>query len=125
MKTNTNKIQKSGLLIRPEQSGTRIDFEKRRANRSLNTDALLSVLHRDAPRFFKRAEVVGKWVWIQFDRKQPGKVTAVLSQLGFHWNRTRQTWQHPCGLFRDGSTRKDPRAKYGSYFANQGSTSHE
>jgi len=61
--------------------------------------------------------VVGKWVWIQFDGKQPVTVTAVLSELGFHWNNKRQSWQHPCGLFRDQSVRFDPRRKYGSYFA--------
>jgi hypothetical protein len=40
-----------------------------------------------------------------------------LSELGFHWNNKRQSWQHPCGLFRDQSVTFDPRKKYGSYFA--------
>jgi hypothetical protein len=38
-----------------------------------------------------------------------------LAELGFHWNNTRQAWQHPCGQFSTGS-RQDPRQKYQSYF---------
>lgn len=121
MKTNTHT--KSGLQSRPEQLNTgkidlaRINFARRRVNRSLDTDTLLVVLRGSAPRFFELAEVVGKWVWIQFADKQPVEVTRVLAELGFHWNRTRQTWQHPCGLHRNIAATYDPRRRYGSYFA--------
>jgi len=98
-------------------SRARIDFIRRNANRALNTEKLLALLRSEAPRIFEIAEVVGKWVWIQFDGKQPVTVTAVLSELGFHWNSKRQSWQHPCGIFRDQSAPIDPRKKYGSYFA--------
>jgi hypothetical protein len=103
----------------PNKSGQRpkINFARRLANRGLTTEKLLALLRRETPKFFELAEVVGKWVWIQFDGKQPPTVTAVLSELGFHWNKNRQTWQHPCGLFRDRSVSFDPRQKYGSYFA--------
>ena len=86
-------------------------------NRSLNTESLLLVLRNRAPRFFELAEVVGKWVWIQFADKQPVEVTRALAEFGFHWNRTRQVWQHPCGLRRDVAANYDPRKRYGSYFA--------
>jgi len=105
-----------------QQSSTRtggrapINWARRNANQVLTTDRLLALLRREAPQFFEVAEVVGKWVWIQFDRKQPATVTAVLSELGFHWNDKRQSWQHPCGLFRDQRAPFDPRQKYGSYF---------
>jgi hypothetical protein len=33
---------------------------------------------------------------------------------GFHWNRERQAWQHPCGQFRL-SSNNDPHEKYSSY----------
>src|SRR5271154_2074066 len=101
---------------RPDKRA-KIDIARRQANRALNTDKLLALLRTEAPNFYAIAEIVGKWVWIQFDQKQPGTVTAVLSELGFHWNNKRQSWQHPCGLFRDQSVRFDPRRKYGSYFA--------
>jgi hypothetical protein len=122
MKTNTNKRQnhKSGLLSRPEQWSTeirpKIDFALRRANRALATEKLLALLRSETPRFFESAEVVGKWVWIQFSEKQPSDVTRVLGELGFHWNNTRQTWQHPCGTIRIEAANYDPRKRYGSYF---------
>ena len=94
----------------------KINTARRQANRALNTDKLLSLLRREAPKFFELAEVVGKWVWIQFDGKQPVTVTAVLSELGFHWNGKRQSWQHPCGQYRDKRATFDPRSKYASYF---------
>jgi hypothetical protein len=120
MKTQTQN-KKSEAQNRPEQLSTdkraKINTARREANRALNTDKMLALLRNEAPNFFALAEVVGKWVWIQFDGKQPVTVTAVLSELGFHWNNKRQSWQHPCGLFRDRSVTFDPRKKYGSYFA--------
>jgi hypothetical protein len=123
MKTKSkNQNQKSGLLNRPEQLSTetktktdkrpKIDLALRRANRKLETEKLLELLRNETPRFFELAEVVGKWVWIQFTEKQPSDVTRVLAELGFHWNNTRQTWQHPCGTIPE----YDPREEYGSYF---------
>jgi hypothetical protein len=123
MKTNTNKNQKSGALSRPEQLSTstgnraKIDYKKRFANRALGTEKLLSLLRSETPNFFELAEVVGKWVWIQFTDKQPSEITRVSAELGFHWNNTRQTWQHPCGTIPDERATYDPRKRYGSYFA--------
>ena len=122
MKTNTNKNQIKAQS-RPEQLSTntgnraKIDFKKRFANRSLATEKLLALLKAETPNFFELAEVVGKWVWIQFADKQPSKVTSVLAELGFHWNNTRQAWQHPCGTIADDRANYDPRRRYGSYFA--------
>ena len=100
MKTNTNS--NSELKSRSEQLSTpklaRINFARRRMNRSLDTLHLLNLLRSRAPEFFGIAEVVGKWVWIQFAEKQPASITSQLSELGFHWNDVRQAWQHPCGL---------------------------
>src|SRR5580698_3403887 len=121
MKTNTNKNQKSGLKSRPEQLSTgdrpKIDFARRIANRSLATEKLLALLRSETPNFFELAEVVGKWVWIQFSDKQPPTVTRVLAELGFHWNNTRQAWQHPCGTIVEERADYDPRKRYRSYFA--------
>ncbi len=120
MKTKSQN-QKSELKSRPEQLNTktlpRIDLALRRANRELNTNKLLALLRNDEPNFFQVAEVVGKWVWIQFAEKQPSKVTRILAELGFHWNTHRQTWQHPCGMIADERADYDPRQRYGSYFA--------
>ena len=122
MKTTTKKNQKNGLLSRSEQSGTEIrpeiDYALRRTNRALETDKLLALLRSEAPRFFEVAEVVGKWVWVQFSDKQPPTITRVLAELGFHWNNSRQTWQHPCGTIQQQERAAyDPRKRYGSHFA--------
>ena len=120
MKTTTQHSA-PGLLNRTELPGTdsraNINFKRRRVNRSLKTERLLALLRKEAPRFFDCAEVVGRWVWIQFETKQPVEVTRVLAELGFHWNKDRRAWQHPCGLFRDEAATYDPRRRYGSYFA--------
>lgn len=89
-------------------------MKRRFANRALNTDKLVNLLRNEAPRFFELAEVVGKWVWIQFDGKQPSEVTTALSEFGFSYNYRRQLWQHPCGTILQPSY--DPRKRYGSYF---------
>ena len=121
MKTNTEKKTKSGLKNRPEPFSTanprQIDFSRRKANRSLDIEKLLALLESDTPKFFELAEVVGKWVWIQFAGKQPAQITRILAELGFHWNNARQSWQHPCGMYRDARATYDPRQRYGSYFA--------
>ena len=125
MKTNTNRNQIKAQS-RPEQLSTstgnraKIDFKKRYVNRSLNTEKLLALLRSETPKFFESAEVVGKWVWIQFTDKQPSEVTRLLAELGFHWNNTRQTWQHPCGTITEERADYDPRKRYGSYFAAAG-----
>ena len=95
----------------------KINLALRRKNRKLETEKLLALLRSKTPDFFELAEVVGKWVWIQFSDKQPPTVTRVLAELGFHWNNTRQTWQHPCGTLPDERATYDPRQRYGSYFA--------
>ncbi|MBI5385080.1 MAG: hypothetical protein HZA90_10380 [Verrucomicrobia bacterium] len=100
----------------PQSNRPRLDFAKRTANRQLSTRDLLALLRSEAPKLYDLAQVVGRWVWIQFSEKQPPQVTAVLAQLGFHWNTKRQLWQHPCGVLSDGSP-DDPRDKYGSFFA--------
>ena len=118
MKTN---MKNSELESRSEQFSTKrlpkINFARRRVNRSLDRETLLAVLRGSAPQFFEMAEVVGKWVWIQFADRQPKEITRTLAELGFHWNYTRQVWQHPCGLFRNQRAAFDPRKVYRSYFA--------
>jgi hypothetical protein len=118
---NTNRKQKSVAQNRPEQLGTenrpKINLALRRENRKLETEKLLALLRSETPTFFELAEVVGKWVWIHFTDKQPPSVTRVLAELGFHWNNTRQSWQHPCGTITDERATYDPRKRYGNYFA--------
>ena len=78
------------------------------------TPKVLSLLHQQLPAAYRLAEVVGKWIWVQFKEQPAAEIRQQLAQLGFHWNRERQAWQHPCGQFSLGSN-ADPHEKYSSY----------
>jgi len=118
---NTNPQFNPGLGSRSAQLSKprlpRVDFTRRRVNRSLDTLRLLNLLRSRAPQFFGVAEVVGRWVWVQFNEPPAVEIRQQLAQLGFHWNHTRQAWQHPCGLRRSERATFDPRKYFGSYFA--------
>ena len=90
-----------------------IDSEARKANRTLPTEKVLALLQQQDRRLWEMAEVVGKWIWVSFSEQPAPTVRQTLAQLGFHWNRTRQSWQHPCGQFRLSSA-GDPHEKYPS-----------
>ena len=100
----------------PERVDTRlpIDTEARKANRTLPTEKVLAMLQQQDRRLWEMAEVVGKWIWVSFSEQPAPTVRQTLAQLGFHWNRTRQAWQHPCGQFRLSSA-GDPHEKYPTY----------
>lgn len=91
-----------------------IDSEVRKQNRTLPTPKVLNLLLTTLPDVYRAAEVVGKWVWVTFKEQPAAKIRQQLAQLGFHWNRERQAWQHPCGQFRLSSA-QDPHEKYSSY----------
>jgi hypothetical protein len=134
MKTNTsNKVEELGsrsaqsvetavntdtaATPAPEQKPDNrlpIDTEARKKNRTLPTPKVLAQLHQQIPAAYRLAEVVGRWVWVTFKEQPAAELRQQLSQLGFHWNRERQSWQHPCGQFSLGSA-TDPHAKYSTY----------
>ena len=92
-----------------------IDTEARKKNRTLPTAKVLELLKTSNPGLFNLAEVVGKWVWVAFRETPAPELRQILAQLGFHWNRERQAWQHPCGAFRLRGF-QDPHEKYSSYY---------
>ena len=114
---NTAAAQTSTAPAQTEKQDNRlhIDRERRTKNRTLPTPKVLNLLLTSLPDVYGLAEVVGKWVWVQFENTPAAQIRQQLSQLGFHWNGQRQTWQHPCGQFAIGS-RNDPHEKYSSYF---------
>ena len=107
---------KTAPVAQPERVDTRlpIDSEARKANRTLPTEKVLTLLQQHDRRLWDLAEVVGKWIWVSFSEQPAPTVRQTLAQLGFHWNRTRQAWQHPCGQFRLSSA-GDPHEKYPTY----------
>jgi hypothetical protein len=85
-------------------------------NRELPTQKVLELLKRELPSQYELAEIVGKWIWLEFSNHCAAAKT--LYRLGFHWNSRRCVWQHPCGACAPyASHPQDPRSKYGSYFA--------
>ena len=133
----TNKQTKSGLESRSAQLSSNntaaavapsavapvakqdtrlpIDSEARKKNRTLPTPKVLHLLLTSLPDVYRAAEVVGKWVWVTFKEQPAAEIRQQLAQLGFHWNRERLAWQHPCGEYRLSSA-QDPHEKYASYF---------
>jgi hypothetical protein len=113
--SNSELLNRTAQLIENTTEAVKIDFGKRNRNRYLPIERVLELLQKETPHFWEIAEVIGKWVWIQFDGKQPKEITASLSELGFHWNNRRQVWQHPCGQIMSRGN-YDPRRRYGSYY---------
>lgn len=113
---NNTKTEAQTAPVTVEKKDIRlpIDTEARKKNRTLPTEKVLALLQQQDRRLWELAEVVGKWVWVSFSEQPAPTVRQTLAQLGFHWNRTQQSWQHPCGQFRLASS-GDPREKYQSY----------
>jgi hypothetical protein len=111
------QLSSSSTPAQPEKKDNRlpIDTEARKKNRTLPTAKVLELLKTSNPGLFNLAEVVGKWVWVSFRETPAPELRQVLAQLGFHWNRERQAWQHPCGAFRLRGF-QDPHEKYASFF---------
>ena len=114
--SQTQTAAPEGALAPAAKPDTRlpIDSEARKANRTLPTPKVLTLLHQQLPAAYRLAEVVGKWIWVQFKEQPAAEIRQQLAQLGFHWNRERQAWQHPCGQFSLSSA-SDPHEKYSSY----------
>ena len=87
-------------------------------NRELPTQTVLALLKAQLPRQYELAEIVGKWIWLEFPAASHRAAANTLWRLGFHWNQRRCVWQHPCGACAPYAAHPaDPRTKYGSYFA--------
>lgn len=72
---------------------------------------LLAKLKSQMPEIWQQTEVVGRWLWVEFNIAPAKEVRDKLKELGFHWNHVRRLWQHPCGVARGHSSR-DPRGLY-------------
>src|ERR1017187_3294964 len=72
---------------------------KYNVNRELPTQRVLDLLKAQLPRQYELAEIVGKWIWLEFPAASHRAAANTLARLGFHWNQRRCVWQHPCGAF--------------------------
>ena len=113
--TNTPAAPSAAAPAAKPDNRLPIDAEARKKNRTLPITKVLELLKTSNPGLFTLAEVVGRWIWVAFRETPAPELRQQLAQLGFHWNRERQAWQHPCGAFRLRS-QTDPHEKYSSYF---------
>ena len=91
---------------------------KHNANRELPAQKVLALLKRELPSQYELAEIVGKWIWLDFPKASHRAAANTLYRLGFHWNQRRCVRQHACGAFAPYAPHPgEPRAKYGSQFA--------
>ena len=114
LSSSSSKEAQSAVAPKPDNR-LPIDAEARKQNRTLPTEKVLAMLQQQDRRLWELAEVVGKWIWVSFTEQPAAEVRQTLAQLGFHWNRTRQSWQHPCGHFNSISSAGDPHEKYPAY----------
>jgi hypothetical protein len=77
----------------------------------------LDYLRAQLPQQYELAEIVGRWIWLEFPKASHRAAANTLWRLGFNWNQRRCVWQHPCGACAPYAAHPaDPRIKYGSYF---------
>jgi DNA repair protein RadC len=76
-----------------------------------STIALLERMKTEMPELWDQAQVVGRWVWLELNIPPAVDVRNQLKAFGFHWNRDRRCWQHPCGISRPKFS-GDPRNYY-------------
>ena len=101
-----------------QRSSTRAERVKYNSDHELPTQKVLGLLKRELPQLYELAEIVGKWIWLEFPKASHRAAANTLYRLGFHWNQRRCIWQHPCGAYAPYAAHpQDPRSKYGSYFA--------
>ena len=109
--TSQDNSQDNGSRTTKPDTRLPIDHDARALNRKLDTAAVIGMLRDTRPDIYRRSIIVGQWVWVSFGSQPEPTTRQQLAQLGFHWNATRQVWQHPCGRFTFGS-KSDPRDTY-------------
>ena len=79
---------------------------------------ILLAIKTTLPAVWPAVAVVGKWIWVQFQKKPEAAILEGLKGLGFSWSSRRGCWQHPCGSW-SGGKKGDPRERYGMVRAEE------
>jgi len=119
MKTTNLQIEAAApASVRPSSVSKTRAFVAHNANRELSTQSVLALLKAQLPQQYELAEIVGRWIWLEFPPRTHRAAANVLWRLGFHWNQRRCLWQHPCGACAPYSVHTgDQRSKYSSRLA--------
>ena len=94
----------------PEQEAF---LRERWENKTQEAPAIIAKMKETAPEVVPFARQVGAWLWITFPARPEAETLNKIKRLGFSWNRNREAWQNPCGVFRPASKNHDPRQFYG------------
>ena len=113
--TNHRSEASAPASVRPSSVSKTRAFAAHNANRELSTQTVLDLLKAQLPTQYELAEIVGRWIWLDFPARSHRAAANTLWRLGFHWNQRRCLWQHPCGACAPYFVHPgDPRGKYGS-----------
>ena len=75
--------------VRPSSVSKTRAFAAHRANRELSTQNVLDLLKAQLPTQYELAEIVGRWVWLEFPARSHRAAANTLWRLGFHRNHRR------------------------------------
>jgi len=113
--TNLQNEAAAPASVRPASVSKIRAFAARRSNREMPTNSVSALPKAQLPQQYELAEIVGRWIWLEFPARSHRAAANTLWRLGFHWNQRRCLWQHPCGSCAPYSVHSgDPRSKYGS-----------
>jgi hypothetical protein len=124
MKTTNFQIEAAApASVRPASVSKTRAFAAHNANRELSKKTVLDLLKAQLPEQYELAEIVGRWIWLDFPARSHRAAANALWRLGFHWSQRRCVWQHPCGACAPYNVHSgDPRRKYGSRLATNFNT---
>ena len=95
--TNLKNEAAAPANVRPSSVSKTRAFAAHAANRELSLQKVLDLLKAQLPTQYELAEIVGRWIWLDFPARSHRAAANALWRLGFHWNQRRCLWQHPCG----------------------------
>jgi len=100
--TNLKNEAAAPANVRPSSVSKTRAFAAHSANRELPTLTVLALLKTQLPQQYELAEIVGRWVWLDFPTRS-------------HRAAANGLWQHPCGACAPYNVHSgDPRQKFGS-----------
>lgn len=103
MKNTSNIKSQSSSSSSGWFSAPRLNFPLRQENQWLRAGEVIAVVRQQLPGQARFAKCAGLSVWVTFPEAPAESVRFQLSQLGFSWVSSRQSWQHPCGQFESPS----------------------
>src|SRR6202451_4496844 len=84
--TNFKNEATAPANVRPSSVSKTRAFAAHAANRVLSLQKVLDLLKAQLPTQYELAEIVGRWIWLDFPARSHRAAANTLWRLGFHWN---------------------------------------